>query len=143
MSYRRQLRRMMSQFGVDDLSLSYAEKPGETVELVDKKDQGKPMVDLLVPEFILDLARVLTLGARKYAPNNWQKTEKRRYIAALYRHQLAYHSGEKYDPESKLNHMTHVAANAMFIFWMDEVNGKKIGEKGKLEKSHESDGHEG
>jgi hypothetical protein len=115
----RRIRMMMSQFGVDDLPIMLTE------DKVDKKDQGKPMVDLIVPEFILELAEVLTQGAVKYKPDNWQTIEKRRYIAALYRHLLAYHKGEKDDGESKLSHMAHVAANAMFIFWMDKVAPEK------------------
>jgi hypothetical protein len=88
-----------------------------------KYDQGKPMVDLIVPEFIEGLAKVMTMGAEKYGIENWKKgLDKRRILAALYRHLLAYHKGEVYDSESKLNHLLHVAANTMFLFWYDEVH---------------------
>jgi hypothetical protein len=87
-----------------------------------KFDQGKIMVDLIVPEFIEGLARVLTMGAQKYGLENWKRDlEKRRIIAALYRHLLAYHRGEVHDLESSLNHMLHVAANAMFLYYYDEI----------------------
>jgi hypothetical protein len=92
-----------------------------------KFDQGKIMVDLIVPEFIEDLAKVLTMGAQKYGIENWKgNLEKRRILAALYRHLLKYHKGEIYDDESHLNHLCHVAINAMFLFWYDEV--RKVGE---------------
>jgi len=87
-----------------------------------KDDYSKPMVDLLVPEFLEELAKVMTMGAKKYGLYNWQNNlDKRRILAALYRHILAYHEGEIYDKESGLNHMAHVAANAMFLFWYNDV----------------------
>jgi hypothetical protein len=90
-----------------------------------KFDQGKIMVDLIVPEFIEDLAKVLTMGAQKYGVENWKgNLEKRRILAALYRHLLKYHKGETYDDESKLNHLCHVAINAMFLYWYDECQKK-------------------
>lgn len=91
-------------------------------EIGKKYDAGKPMVDLLVPEFIEDLAKVMTMGAKKYGIENWKgDLAKRRILAALYRHTLAYHRGEITDPESGLNHLCHVACNAMFLYWYDEV----------------------
>lgn len=84
------------------------------------------MVDLLIPEFLEDLARIMTMGAKKYGVENWKNNlEHRRILAALYRHLLAYHRGEKCDQESGLNHLCHVAANAMFLYWYDEVKGKE------------------
>jgi len=87
-----------------------------------KFDRGKPMVDLLVPEFLLDMAKILTIGARKYGLENWkQGLAKRRILAALYRHLLAYHRGERYDQETKLSHLCHIGCCAMFLYWYDEV----------------------
>lgn len=90
-----------------------------------KYDSGKSMIDLVIPEFIEDIAKVLTFGAQKYEPYNWQNNLKReRMLSALYRHLLAYHKGEKYDKETGLNHLAHVAVNAMFLHWYDEVKKK-------------------
>ena len=92
-------------------------------EAAKKYDQGKPMVDLIVPQFVEGMAKVMTMGAEKYGIENWKKgLDKRRILAALYRHLLAYHKGEVYDSESQLNHLLHVAVNAMFLFWYDEVH---------------------
>ncbi len=91
-----------------------------------KFDNEKPMVDLIVPEFIEDLAKVLTIGAKKYAPNNWKKVGKERYLAATYRHLLAYHKGEKDDPESGLSHLIHCACNLMFMYWFDLQEKKDV-----------------
>jgi hypothetical protein len=35
-----------------------------------KNDNGKPMMSLIDPAFVIGLADVLTFGAKKYAPNN-------------------------------------------------------------------------
>lgn len=82
-----------------------------------KFDKGKPMVDLIEPEFILKLGEVLELGARKYKPNSWQKIKNAedRYYAAAMRHLLQYRSGEHADSESGLSHLYHAACNLMFL----------------------------
>lgn len=86
-----------------------------------KFDDKKPMFDLIDPYFAEDLARVLTFGAAKYKPNNWQKVKnaKTRYIAALERHINAYKKGEVIDPESGLPHTAHIACNSMFLHYLD------------------------
>lgn len=90
-----------------------------------KHDEAKIMVDLIVPEFIEGLAAVMTMGAKKYGINNWKKgLDKRRLLAALYRHTLAYHRGEVHDKESGLHHLLHTSCNAMFIYYYEEVVGE-------------------
>ena len=53
-----------------------------------KDDQEKNRLDLIEPEFIEGVGKVLTFGADKYEPNNWQKVEdaENRYYAAAMRH---------------------------------------------------------
>lgn len=87
-------------------------------EVVGKKnDLGKLRFDLVDADFEEQLAKVITYGANKYAPDNWKKVEDpvNRYYAALRRHLAAWRKGEKVDPESGLNHLAHVAANVMFL----------------------------
>lgn len=84
-----------------------------------KFDKEKIMVDLMDPEFIEEMSKVLTMGANKYAPENWKGLDPKRLLAALYRHLLASHKGEIIDKESGLSHMAHVAVNAMFLFWFE------------------------
>lgn len=87
-----------------------------------KFDNGKNRLDLVEPEFIENVGKVLTFGAEKYEPNNWQKVEDpvNRYYAATLRHLLAWRRGEKIDPESGLNHLSHVATNIMFLMHFDK-----------------------
>ena len=82
-----------------------------------KDDQGKNRLDLIEPEFIEGVGKVLTFGAEKYEENSWQKVDnaENRYYAAAMRHLLAWRKGEKIDPESGLNHLDHVACNIMFL----------------------------
>lgn len=82
-----------------------------------KDDQEKNRLDLVEPEFIESVGKVLTFGAKKYEPNNWQGVEdaEDRYYAAAMRHLMAYRRGEQIDPESGLSHLEHVACNIMFL----------------------------
>lgn len=86
-----------------------------------KNDQEKNRLDLIEPEFIESVGQVLTFGAQKYEPNNWQKVEdaENRYYAAAMRHLMAWRKGEKTDPESGLSHLDHVACNIMFLQHFD------------------------
>ena len=82
-----------------------------------KDDQDKNRLDLIEPQFIEGVGEVLTFGADKYEPNNWQNVDdaENRYYAAAMRHLLAWRKGEIKDPESGLSHLKHVATNIMFL----------------------------
>ena len=84
-----------------------------------KFDFGKPLFSLIEPKFTFELAKVLTMGAEKYGPEDWKTTDNahRRYLDALHRHLNAFERGEMDDPESGQSHLIHVAANAMFLHW--------------------------
>ena len=93
-----------------------------------KHDAEKPRMDLLPFEALEEVAKVLTLGARKYSDNGWQNVEnaESRYLAALLRHLAARERGEKFDAESGLLHAAHMATNALFILWF-EIQKEKQG----------------
>ena len=82
-----------------------------------KYDQDKPMYNLLPPNAIDDMAKVMTFGANKYSPNSWQDVENglERYRAALLRHTFAMQRGEVLDQESGLPHSAHAMCCAAFI----------------------------
>lgn len=79
-------------------------------------DNEKPRMDLIDPDFLEGLAKVLTFGARKYSPNNWRNGfYYSRVISSIYRHLIAFQRGEDCDPESGESHLYHLGCNVMFL----------------------------
>ena len=84
-----------------------------------KFDNGKLRYDLIPIEVEEEMAKVLTFGAAKYAPNNWQKVEdfEERYYASLRRHLSEWRKGNNYDEESKLFHLSQALTCLAFLVW--------------------------
>jgi len=79
-------------------------------------DAGKPRFDLIDPIAMRGLADALTFGANKYGDHNWRAGMPfSKVLASLQRHLNAFASGEKFDAESGLSHLSHLQANAMFL----------------------------
>lgn len=77
---------------------------------------GKRDFTLIPPDALAYLADLFTVGARKYAPRNWERGMKySNVMTSLDRHWNAFKSGEDHDPESTLYHMVHVCWNAMAL----------------------------
>lgn len=90
-----------------------------------KFDSSKPRFELVDPWFSEDTAKVLTMGAMKYAEDNWKlNTDIKRYIGALERHLNEIKKGELFDAESGLQHTAHIASNAMFLHYMIRKGSK-------------------
>lgn len=88
-----------------------------------KYDSDKVRYDLVEPQFLKMVAEVLTIGAKKYADDNWKKVENKRarYTAATMRHFEDWRMGNIYDDESGLPHLAHAACNLMFLIWIDHA----------------------
>ena len=81
-----------------------------------KHDDGKPRYDLVPPEALDALSRVLTFGASKYAARNWEKgMDWGRVFGAMMRHAWAWWRGEHKDPETGYSHLWHVLCCAAFL----------------------------
>ena len=81
-------------------------------------NQGKPRLELLVPEAIEEEAKVWTFGAEKYGEFNWQKgMSLLTIIASLLRHSFAILRGEDIDKESGFLHAAHIKCNASMLIW--------------------------
>ena len=96
-----------------------SESIGELME-GQKDDSNKPRMELLPMDALMEVAKVLTYGAKKYAPGNWKKVPeaRERYTGALLRHLAAWMEGEEADPEAKdeiLLHIAQAATNALFL----------------------------
>jgi hypothetical protein len=86
-----------------------------------KFDGGKPQYGLLPPLALRATVDVLTFGAEKYEPDNWQRVpdSKRRYFDALQRHLWQWKEGEQIDQESGLPHLAHAMCCLMFLYEHD------------------------
>ena len=82
-----------------------------------KFDSDKPEYGLIPPHTLEELATVLTVGAKKYARENWKYVPEaeRRYFDALQRHLWAWKRGERFDLESGRHHLGHAAACLFFL----------------------------
>ncbi len=86
-----------------------------------KYDSGKPMVGTLCqvfPRALMGIGACIEFGTHKYPkPDNWKLVEGafKRYQDSLMRHYLKFQIGEIEDRETKLNHLFHMAWNALAI----------------------------
>ena len=88
-----------------------------------KADDGKPRPSLVPVSLIEAVTQIREYGCQKYKdPDNWKKVDPERYKNALYRHWLAYLSGEKNDKESGRPHLWHMACNIAFLIEMEKNN---------------------
>ena len=86
-----------------------------------KLDAERPRMDLLDPDFLVGVSKVLGFGAQKYAAHNWRLgLDASRTYAALLRHLTSFWNGEDLDPESGLPHLYHAACMLMFLAWTIE-----------------------
>ena len=91
-----------------------------------KYDQGKPMFSLIPPLAEREVAKVLTFGAQKYAPDNWRYVEDHfsRYLSAARRHINMVQLGETHDPETGLHHYAHAICCLMFLLEKELEEGR-------------------
>jgi len=95
-----------------------AEEPKDGI----KFDNGKDRWDLLPLAPVRYIVKVLAFGAKKYDVDSWKniKDAENRYYAAAMRHIVAWRTGEKIDPESRLPHLAHAATNLIFLLWFGD-----------------------
>lgn len=105
---------------VNIVSTSHSDgRPDDIDNIVGIKfDQKKQRWDLLPFGPLKEIVQVLTYGAHKYEPDNWQQVPdaRSRYFSALMRHITAW-NGEARDPESGFTHLAHAACCVLFLMW--------------------------
>lgn len=95
-----------------------------------KHDDEKVPLELIPPEALIEIAKVLGFGAKKYDAHNWRNGFKwSRLLGAALRHIVAYIGGENKDPESGLSHLAHAGCCIMFLI-THEVKG--LGEDDRI-----------
>lgn len=85
-----------------------------------KHDQDKTRWDLLPWEVLEDVANVMTaaLGPpNNYGECSWRTVPdgRKRYLSAMMRHLRRMQEGERFDPDSRLQHAAHFACCALFL----------------------------
>ena len=87
-----------------------------------KFDIDKPQWTLVPFEALNEVVEVLTIGAKKYAPDNWKIVPKaeERYIDATFRHLVAWSGGEKKDLETGKSHLAHAICCLLFLLWFEK-----------------------
>ena len=102
-----------------DCEISDIEKSNDAI----KNDQEKIPLDLLPPESLEEIGKVLHFGAKKYAAHNWRKGMNwSRLIAASLRHIFAFVRGENNDPETGLSHLAHAGCCILFLLSFQLTN---------------------
>jgi hypothetical protein len=95
-----------------------------------KKDSDKLRYDLIPPEGMEELARVYTIGARKYADRNWELGIKYgRVFGALLRHAFAWARGESLDPVDGQHHLASVAWCALALITYEKRGMSKFDDR--------------
>lgn len=90
--------------------------PQQMIKEGTKHDSGKVGVHLLPPDPLIEIAKVLDFGAKKYDPYNWSKGIKySRLYGALLRHMWAWWKGESSDSETGLSHLAHAGCCLLFL----------------------------
>ncbi len=74
--------------------------------------------DLLVPEFLEAMAKIMSVGSKKYGDRNWEKglTGENSGINHAMAHLAAYMADAPNDYGNRSMHLAQVAVNAMFEF---------------------------
>lgn len=81
---------------------------------------GKPDWSLFPFDGAEGVVRILMMGAKKYARDNWRQglndpEAQRRIFSAAIRHLAALQRGETLDPESGEHHVLHACCNLLFL----------------------------
>jgi hypothetical protein len=100
-----------------------------------KFDIGKLEWHLLPRDALKEVIRVLMHGKKLYGAYNWMLVEnaRERYYDAACRHLHDWYDGKKYDKDSKLLTLAHVACCVLFLLWFEIKGWKKPGELTKGE----------
>ena len=101
------------------------EHDGDAVEAyvmppIHKVDHNKAELSIILdaPKSMADFATIIKEGGKKdnRTLTSWLNYDDSRGLeAALLRHLMAWHNGEKIDKESGLSHLGHVVANAIML----------------------------
>lgn len=84
-------------------------------------DPEKLRWDLMPWREAEQVVEILTIGAIKYADDNWKHIPnlRRRCFSAAMRHFIKWFLGKRFDKETGKNHLAHALCCIMFLLWKD------------------------
>lgn len=84
--------------------------------------EGKSRLELIEPDWLLDVGHVLASGAKEHGDWNWREVDPVLFKAAAMRHVLAIMKGEYLDPDTNKPHAAHLACDSMFLHYLEKNN---------------------
>jgi len=97
-------------------------------------DEGKPRVDLLPADALMELGRVYGAGAKKYGDHNWMRGMAwSKVLGPLLRHLFKWMVGHEVDEETGQRHIAMVAWNAIALLTY-ELRGVGTDDRVKLKE---------
>lgn len=100
-----------------------------------KQDADKLRYDLVPPDALEEITKVLTFGATKYAARNWENgISWGRVFGALMRHTWAWWRGHDKDEETGLSHMAHAGACVFFLLSYELRGMSSFDDRAKLDQ---------
>lgn len=91
-----------------------------------KNDAMKPRMSLIPQLAKLEVAKVMTYGAEKYADYNWMDGFDWTILTdAAERHITSFNCGEDVDAESGLHHLAHAACCVMMLYEITQLCPEK------------------
>lgn len=128
-----QYKESCARLGVPFFEHEYHERQAEYIKSIQadkplgvKFDSNKLQWSLVPSEAMEEIVDVLTYGAKKYSPDNWQHVDNpdTRYFNAAMRHIWAWRQGERFDEESHKSHLAHAACCLLFLMAFDQEADK-------------------
>lgn len=98
-----------------------AKEIGHAMGGATKLDDDKVRLELIPPELLTGVGTILTFGAKKYAPRNWELGMAwSRVFGALMRHMWSWWRGQDLDPETGKSHLWHAGCCIAFLIAYEE-----------------------
>tara|TARA_R110002167_G_scaffold61562_1_gene173773 strand:- start:13224 stop:13607 length:384 start_codon:yes stop_codon:yes gene_type:complete len=100
-----------------------------------KFDDDRIPLQLLPPEALIEISKVLAMGAKKYGVNDWRRDTihnipMSRTYGSIQRHLNSWYAGEDLDPESGENHVTHaITQSIILLMQIKEADASKVDDR--------------
>lgn len=106
---------------------------GQQLKTGEKKDEGKPRIELLPFDVLEAIARILTIGALKYDSRNWEQgIEYGRIFGAAQRHLIKFWNAHINgsdginSEDGRESHLDHAITELMFLSAYEKRNMKQF-----------------